>query len=330
MKREWRDIFGVVGVASAVLGAGIYTNMYTKIVPFEETDRNITVHDSYDEISRLLILDSSCDDHRFKQTADFLGADLTCVNSHESHPWARDHYIMGDKMYVPFDTTLSGYSQKYFRAHTLHLLKDVADNHDVTYSGLPFWFEGGQILAMDNYVLLPEMFRSDIVVPFVNIEDVFQDEILFVPNHVEGRGSLLSGHIDMYVTPINNNTVLVGQYAPLGENDLTMLGLGQIENKLDEEIVETLNDTAQFLSDYFTVHRVPFGMVNNGEEDYFISYNNALVSGDKMVVPSFGISLDEVVMDVYDNFGETMPIPSADWIESYSGVHCKMNTLDVR
>ena len=52
--------------------------------------------------------------------------------------------------------------------------------------------------------------------------------------------------------------------------------------------------TARMLSEHYTVERVPMGIISNGDTLY-VGYNNTIVSGDKLVVPSYGITLDDVV-----------------------------------
>ena len=307
------------GVAAIGMVAGMqYCDAYKDVREFEV--RRVQVDPSYDVQPRMMTV-GNCGDERFDQIAEFLVVEHSAVCGSHTHPWARDHFIdIGDRIMVPHSTMFRPFPENMLRAGTLY---DVMEQAGVDAVGAPFWFEGGQVLATDEHVLLPEIFMDDYHTPFADEQRVF-DNILYIPNTVDGQ-MMMSGHLDMYVTPLNSDTMLVANVVELSQQDLDRLSetYGPVTNLLDDRYQDVFDATARMLSEHYTVERVPMGIISNGDTLY-VGYNNTIVSGDKLVVPSYGITLDDVVANQLKDYN-VLHIDSRDWVQNNSGPHCQVN-----
>ena len=180
-------------------------------------------------------------------------------------------------------------------------------------------------------------------------EQVF-GPILFVPNYFQ-EFATFSGHLDTYITPISTDTLLVGD---IGLADEIISGesssiIREFEASLEEkvelyppkqgpvilrdvdlELKRTFNDVldqaADFLSQRYSVKRIPFALIQMGYEPAFLSYNNALLEDatKKALVPQFGLAcLDSEVTSAFVSEGYSVKsIDTTEGIFRKSGPHC--------
>jgi len=279
----------------------------------------VQVEPSYARQQRMVTV-GECGDARYDTIADFLNVEYQPICGDHSHPWARDHFVdLGHRIMVPDSTMTKSFPENIERAKSIRAVMDTVDTR---VSGAPFFFEGGQVLATDEYTLVPEMYSEQWLFPYATT--VFENALL-IPNTVDGAMAF-SGHLDMYVTPVNPDTVLVADIVRLDNQDLARVSesYGNVVNSDDARFRDVVNRAADMLSEHYTVERVPMAIVNNGD-NIFLGYNNAIVNGDKMVVSKYGISLDDKVLEQYQRYGDVLQVESRDWAEQSSGPHCKIN-----
>lgn len=305
---------GAMGIVQCQSAVEDYTTLVEQVgIPI------VQVEPSYARQQRMVTV-NECGDDRYNTIADFLNVEYQPVCGDHSHPWARDHFIdLGYRIMVPESTMAESFPENLERAKSI---RAVMDTVDARVTGAPFFFEGGQVLATHEHTLVPEAFSEQRFYPYATA--VFENALL-VPNNVEGNMAF-SGHLDMYVTPVNRDTVLVADIVTLGSDDLSRVSesYGKVVNSDDPRFAEVVDRAADMLSEHYNVERVPMAIVNNGE-NIFLGYNNAIVNGDKIVISKYGISLDDKIRKQYEHYGEVLQVESRDWAEQSSGPHCQAN-----
>ncbi len=244
-------------------------------------------------------------------------------------------------------------------------LEVLAASEGLEVAVAPCPFEGGQILRAGDHTLVPDYWLDIRNLQFIahidpdryyglrSKEDIeyFYNSVfgptLFVPNLVNELASF-SGHLDMYVTPVKSDTIFVGDIA-LADKILKESGqLSEIEKQIYQRISTGENDifgqtgideadpkpvfqqvldrTAEYLSQFYTVKRFPFGLLNIQGRLCFMSYNNALVSHDdkKVVLPNFGVDvLDTFAKKQYEQEGyTTLTLSGTEGMLRRYGPHC--------
>ncbi len=150
-------------------------------------------------------------------------------------------------------------------------------------------------------------------------------------------------HVDMYLTPIDDDTVLVasprfgleliGQHCDEGEDPSKNLSLGAACPS--DLLQERFDAVATLLGEYgYRVRRIP-ALVNVPDE-WMVTYNNVLIdhrAGHRTVyLPFYGLSvLDDVAAAVYSGLGfEVQPVDVSGVFESGGAVRCIVNVTKRR
>jgi agmatine deiminase len=102
----------------------------------------------------------------------------------------------------------------------------------------------------------------------------------------------LCGHIDMVVKIVDPGTVLVAQSQP------KFKWYGEFE-----AIAERMAETPSATGENYEVVRVPMADDSNDSINFW-SYVNSLILNDKVIVPQFGLELDQQALEIY---GQAMP-----------------------
>ncbi len=174
---------------------------------------------------------------------------------------------------------------------------------------------------------------------------------LFVPNYCKTFATF-SGHLDMYITPVSKESIFVGDISLAdtllySEKDATIreyealiaekaraypskqgpVTLRNIPQEIKIPFQDVLDAAAQYLSQFYTVKRIPFGIIQiNYDQVAFLSYNNALIERGtkKALVPNFGLaSHDREVTSAFVSEGYTVKgIDTKEGIFRKSGPHC--------
>lgn len=134
--------------------------------------------------------------------------------------------------------------------------------------------------------------------------DYFGCERLIVLTHMIGDGT---GHIDMFCKLLDMDTILLARVEP-GHQDYSIL-----EGNAD--ILETLVASN---GNPYEIVRIPMG--NN-----YRCYTNSLILNNKVIVPTYSISLDPEALTIYES---AMPgydivgVDSSSIINSNGAIHC--------
>jgi len=189
-------------------------------------------------------------------------------------------------------------------------------------------FDGGNIVSNDRYV-----FTGYSLIEENNKLGLDEQEIIQRLEKMFGKEVIVIGdknhrapfaHIDMYLTPIGERTLLLGDsklavYLLLKADNSSITDSPilkkQIELNLSEDIFEALERVKDKLeSQGFQVIRVPYlgvtysTQILHGQWACFITYNNVLIEekGNEKVVylPIYGIeSLDKKAIEIYESLG---------------------------
>jgi len=189
-------------------------------------------------------------------------------------------------------------------------------------------FDGGNIVSNDRYVftgypLIEENNKLGLDEQEIiqRLEKMFGKEVIVIgdKNH---RAPF--AHIDMYLTPIGERTLLLGDsklavdLLPKADNSSIIdspILKKQIKLNLSEDIFGALERVKnQLESRGFQVIRVPYlgvtcsTQILHGKWAHFITYNNVLIEekGNEKVVylPTYGIeSIDKKAIEIYESLG---------------------------
>jgi len=220
-------------------------------------------------------------------------------------------------------------------------------------------FQGGHIVTSQNrtYISANIRYLNPQFTP-EEIEKIFEEEtgkpVTTLPNINNWP------HIDLYVTPVGENTVFVGD---------TSMGIGYMQafasdpanadsllvKDLEEGMGGGLNDpvygrmlgvnglirisqvdgekldqiAAQLERQGLTVIRTPMLTGRLGKNP-ILTYNNVFQSGNDVFVPSFGIpDMDEAALEIYRKQGfNAIPIPAYRLARAAGVLHCSINPLE--
>jgi agmatine/peptidylarginine deiminase len=120
-----------------------------------------------------------------------------------------------------------------------------------------------------------------------------------------------TGHIDMYLKFVDPGRLLVGEYQP-GQPDYSI-----IENNV--AVLETLTSA---YGEPYEIVRIPMPNVYSG---VVRSYTNSLTVDDMVLVPTYGISLDDSALAIYQDLYPSYDIVGLDCssiIQSGGAIHC--------
>ncbi len=213
----------------------------------------------------------------------------------------------------------------------------------------PLRIEGGNLLATRNRVIIgvnalvenadllddwPERLQLN-----QRMQDLFGKPVLLIG---EDEATLPWDHVDMYITPISAQGVLVADPAlgaelldlpltrdtTLCEDDPDCICASPEEAELFDAAAE------QLASAGFSVHRLP-ALVNRAD-GWMITYNNVLIDereGKKTVfMPVYGVAaLDEEATHIYRRLGYTVATVDVSGVfEEGGAVRCVANVLQRR
>lgn len=146
----------------------------------------------------------------------------------------------------------------------------------------PFRFEGGDFVATRTHVFATEVLVS-------RNPDLDRAELRRRVEEVCGRklvlieGEVPYHHVGMVMTPIDEQTIVVGEAKD-----------GDMKRKLDH-VAATLEREG------FRVVRIP--LIPTGEDFVYITYNNAVMSGKTIWIPTYGLETDAVAIETYRSLG---------------------------
>ena len=152
----------------------------------------------------------------------------------------------------------------------------------------------------------------------------------------DDRGEVPWGHVDMYLTPIDDQTILVastwsGRAALLEESASGAPPLFELNEQIEPAgvIGPCLDQIAARLeSEGYIVHRLP-GLL--GVDEWMVTYNNVLIDhrGDdrRVFMPVYGISaLDARARETYERLGfEVCPVDVSQVFRNGGAVRCIVN-----
>jgi agmatine/peptidylarginine deiminase len=163
-------------------------------------------------------------------------------------------------------------------------------------------------------------FASDLVddenyYNYSQIADIFDEYTGCATFHMLDRLNVeYTGHIDMYFKPLDPGTILIGEYDDPGNNDYYTI-------EANAEEVGSLNSSYQRP---YRIRRIPQPDVY-GWYDVVRSYTNSLIVNDKILLPVYNTSLDDIAAQIYEDLlpGYTIhPIDCSNIIESGGAIHC--------
>ncbi|MGB3976457.1 MAG: agmatine deiminase family protein [bacterium] len=136
------------------------------------------------------------------------------------------------------------------------------------------------------------------------MRDYFGCERLVVLTHMTGDGT---GHLDMFCKLLDIDTILLAQANP-GHQDYTIL----------ENNAALLESLVASNGNPYNIIRIPMG--NN-----YRCYTNSLIVNNKVIVPTYGISLDSTALGIYEAAMpgyEIVGVDSSSIINSNGAIHC--------
>jgi len=290
------------------------------------------------------------------------------------HTWLRDLFLFSERSLLLSPRIFSD-GTGLLNGNLYHRAKQIEDSavyfaekEKVNLAVAPCPFEGGQVLKAGKHTLVPEFWsdirnlevlaamRPDMYGRIHSEEDIrhFYEQvfgpIIFVPNYFQ-EFATFSGHLDVYVTPVSTDTILVGD---IGLADEILSGedfqrIREFEKRIEEKVElyppkqgpvnirdvdselkkpfkDVLDRAAVSLSQFYKVKRIPFALIQLGYEPAFLSYNNALVeeARKKALVPEFGLAcLEKEVAAIFasENYF-VQGIDSTEGIFRKYGPHC--------
>lgn len=203
-----------------------------------------------------------------------------------------------------------------------------------------FHLEGGNIVSNSKNLFVGRNLLEDNPNRFEGIDELSEElERAF------GKKAIIIGgdpgkvpwcHTDMYLTPIDDKTVLLAS---------PVLGMEKMNHRLkmrtgerviqadstpaDSEIQAKFDETArQLMSQGFTVYRLP-ALVNT-EDEWMVTYNNVLMEqtpeGKCVYLPQYQIPLDRIASTVYERLGfQVKPIDVSQIYFLGGAVRCLTN-----
>ncbi len=258
--------------------------------------------------------------------------------------WSRDHYLLV--------STPEGGRLLRARETSGHMLASQGI-FDEIYRGLfsrtsEISFQGGQIVTGPTWTFISDEVRA------INAR-YSREEIETIFARETGRRAMLVPslrswpHIDLYLTPVGGNTVLVGDTAagvrmllewtalsPANQNQaVSVLGNGSFSRM--QEALRQSRDDAPKLEELvirltqagLTVERVPLLTGRCCNVSPIVTYNNVFQSGTAVYVGQYDLPpLDAAGLATYRSRGMTpIPLPATDLARHGGAIHCAINAL---
>jgi N-dimethylarginine dimethylaminohydrolase len=204
------------------------------------------------------------------------------------------------------------------------------------------FFEGGNLVTSDTHLFTGHLTLADPKLgsqeeALRRLEQEFGKKVIVIGSEKTPEPDY---HIDMYLTPIDDKTVLLGDPA-LAEKMLAEKDSGAQEAPQDtqdsperrshEKLLESYAHAKRQLEEKgFKVERVP---ILHDEKGYTITYNNVLMevrNGKRVVyMPAYGVKeLDSAAAKKYESLGfEVRPVDVAEIYRFGGTLRCVTNVL---
>ncbi|MDP6847698.1 MAG: agmatine deiminase family protein [Kiritimatiellia bacterium] len=208
----------------------------------------------------------------------------------------------------------------------------------VEFRSLPFFFDGGDLLADEDNIFVAANFiarnqpsnASDRSRLLSLIESEFKKTPIVIGNRIS---EIPDHHIGMFLTPLGNNAVAVGDPdlgLRLWEN--TPDTAAEVNISHNEERLVRFRNVARILEEKgFRVIRIPLLLTK--QPQVYVSYNNAIVEyarGTKRIfMPTYGIpSLDKFASDSFESEGWRVIPVRVDKVYRHTGsLRCLVGIL---
>jgi N-dimethylarginine dimethylaminohydrolase len=217
-------------------------------------------------------------------------------------PWNRDRMIVTDRILFAPPAPHRGGEKRKNEWKVPWVLAGFGRSVEIA----PFHFEGGDLIATGTHVFATEVLAS-------RNPTISRDDLGRLIEKVCGRrlvwinGPVPEHHIGMFLTPIDDQTVVVGEAE------------GEMASALDH-VAETLRRKG------FRVHRTP--LVTTEQEYAWITYNNNVISGKTIFLPTYGIDLDARATALYESLGfRVVPVDVRGLYRLGGTLRCLMHVL---
>lgn len=216
-------------------------------------------------------------------TVSYLRKDLT--------PWGKDRVLATDRiLWAPPEPHRGGVERENeWRAPWMF-------GREVRIA--PFRFEGGDFLATRTHVIATEVLVS-------RNPGLDRAELRRLVEQVCGRklvlieGEVPYHHVGMFITAVDDRTMVVGEAKD-----------GDLKRKLDH-VASTLEREG------FRVVRTP--LIATGEDFVYITYNNAILSGKTIWIPTYGLETDAIAIETYRSLGLDVRLVDARGVYTMGG-----------
>ncbi len=224
------------------------------------------------------------------------------------------------------DTRYSAYN----RPNDDSVPEQLADLWGMAESDLNLDFEGGNILfdglgrafgsrriAWQNPQYTEEQVRQQIMDAFHLDDFVYLEPLL-------NCGGGIWAHVDMWMKIIDNENILISEY-PDWVPDYPVI----------EANVQTVANLTNAFGRPYRIHRIPAPPNGNGNypvtlNEEMRTYTNSLIMNDLVVVPSYGLALDQEAKAVYQELfpGRSIELVNASRLTvNYGAIHCITNEV---
>ncbi|MEO1713273.1 MAG: agmatine deiminase family protein, partial [Bacteroidota bacterium] len=248
--------------------------------------------------------------------------------------WVRDYgpfvgyrkQIDGTYEREVIDTRYSAYN----RPNDDSVPEQLADLWGMAESDLNLDFEGGNILfdglgrafgsrriAWQNPQYTEEQVRQQIMDAFHLDDFVYLEPLL-------NCGGGIWAHVDMWMKIIDNENILISEY-PDWVPDYPVI----------EANVQTVANLTNAFGRPYRIHRIPAPPNGNGNypvtlNEEMRTYTNSLIMNDLVVLPSYGLALDQEAKAVYEELfpGRSIELVNASRLTvNYGAIHCITNEV---
>ncbi len=257
--------------------------------------------------------------------------------------WARDRFIPRQSAglanqargFVPVDDPLYDI-EKYNDLITYELLGQIGITPLILDS--PLHIEGGNVVSNSHNVFIGANVLCE-------NENFSASELTTELERFSGRNYLLIGdsagdvpwfHIDMYLTPINEKTVLLASprmgdmIRSYYEANADSESLWSEDSYYSDELQQSFDDVAGILKENgYTVQRMP--TLLNSVNETMVTYNNVIMdyrnNAKTVYMPVYGIpELDSIAGEIYRKLGYTVHTVDVSRIYEHGGaIRCLVN-----
>ncbi len=235
----------------------------------------------------------------------FLGAALT--------PWNRDRMIVTDRILFAPPAPHRGGKERKNEWKVPWALNGGGRHVEIA----RFNFEGGDLIATEKFVFATDVLAArnpkwtkEILGRLV--ERACGKQLVWI------EGNVPEHHIGMFLTPVNETTMVVGD---------ARLGAKLTGGTVNEEMAVRFDHVAATLREKgFEVHRSP--LVPTDQQYAWITYNNNVISGKTLFLPTYGMELDQRATELYESLGfRVVPVDVRGIYKLGGTLRCLMHVL---